>query len=237
MKKSYLLIGTLFVFLGCAEEKPKKKLDGEALMSLKCASCHALEMPPKSFESEVAPPMMAVGFHLKDFIKANDASSHEAKFISFVQEYVIDPSAEKSICDKLSLESYGVMPSQKGKVTQEELGAIAKYMYKRYDNQILLAQMAEKSRLESMLPHERVLEQQKCTNCHEIEKDKIAPSFKMIANRYEAKESATLFKSIKEGSRGKWENKKLPMPPYKNMSDKDIQAMVDWILGLKEKRD
>jgi cytochrome c551/c552 len=43
-----------------------------------------------------------------------------------------------------------------------------------------------------------------------------------------------LIKSIKEGTKGKWKGKKLPMPFFKKMSNKDVEGMVDWILSLKE---
>jgi len=235
MQNSYLLIVTLFIFLGCSDNKPKETLDGKELLTQKCSSCHNLDMPPKSYDHERAPSMMAVTFHLKDFIKSDNPAEHEGKIVSFVQDYVTQPAAQKSLCDKASLDSYGLMPSQKGKVSNDELEAIVHYMYRHYDNLILLKQMAEKNRLNSMLPHERVLEQQRCNNCHDIEKDKIAPSFKMIANRYNIKDREMLLKSIKEGTKGKWKNKKLPMPPFKNMSDEDIKVMVDWILKLKNK--
>ncbi len=230
------LYGVLVLFLlsGCLDSAPKEKLDGEALIEQKCAKCHNLDMPPKSYDNEVAPSMMAVTFHLKDFIQSNDPSEHEAKIIAFVKDYVINPSREKSFCDKASLDSYGVMPSQKGKVTEDELEAIAHYMYGYYDNLKMLKIMAEKQRLASMSLHERVLEQQRCTNCHDIHKDKVAPSFEMIASRYTQADRATLIKSIKEGSKGKWQGKVLPMPPFKKMSDKDIEGMVDWILSLKK---
>lgn len=236
MKQIYLVMGVLLLFSGCTEEKPKQTLDGKALLTQKCASCHNLEMPPSSYENQTAPAIMAVTFHLKDFIQSDNPAEHKPKIIAFVQDYVLEPEAEKSICDKTSLESYGLMPSQKGKVTKEELEAIVGYMYDTYDNKILLEQMAEKNRLDSMALQERVIEQQGCSHCHDIEKDKVAPSFNMIAQRYELKDRATLIQTIKEGSRGKWEGKKLPMPPFKQMSDTDIEGMVDWILGLKSEK-
>jgi len=227
-----LLVGLL---TGCMEKKTETKLNGGVLLKQKCSKCHNLDMPPKSYDDEVAPSMMAVTFHLKDFIKSNDPSAHEAKIAEFIQDYVINPSRSKSFCDKDSLDSYGVMPSQKGNVTVDELGAIAKYMYNTYDNQKMLKIMNEKQRLSSMPLHERVLEQQRCENCHDINKDKVAPSFKMIANRYDKKDRDILIKSIKEGSKGKWEGKKVPMIPFKKMSDRDVEGMVDWILGMQKK--
>jgi cytochrome c len=191
-------------------------------------------MPPKSYENEIAPSMMAVTFHLKDFIKSNDPSAHKSKIVAFVKDYVIEPSRDKSFCDKESLDSYGVMPSQKGNVTQDELEAIASYMYDTYDNMKMLKIMAEKQRLARLSLHERVLEQQRCNNCHDIEKDKVAPSFKMIASRYDKKDRAMLIESIQNGTKGKWEGKTLPMLAYKKMSQKDVEGMVDWILSLKK---
>ena len=223
-----LLIGLL---TGCMENKIKNKLDGEALLKQKCSKCHNLDMPPKSYENEIAPSMMAVTFHLKDFIKANDPSAHEAKISEFVKDYVINPSRSKSFCDKKSLDSYGVMPSQKGKVTVDELGAIAQYMYDTYDNQKMLKIMQEKQRLARMPLYQRVLEQQRCENCHDINKDKVAPSFLSISKKYN--NNKPLIESIKNGSKGKWKNFKLIMPPFKKMTDKDIEGMVNWILNLK----
>ena len=219
---------------GCLNEKPKERLDGEELIQQKCAKCHNLDMPPKSYENEIAPSMMAVTFHLKDFIKSNDPSAHKSKIVAFVKDYVIEPSRDKSFCDKESLDSYGVMPSQKGNVTQDELEAIASYMYDTYDNMKMLKIMAEKQRLARLSLHERVLEQQRCNNCHDIEKDKVAPSFKMIASRYDKKDRAMLIESIQNGTKGKWEGKKLPMPAYQKMTQHDVEGMVDWILSLKK---
>jgi len=234
MKKSTLFLAILFLLLGCADEKPKQQLDGEKLLTQKCAKCHNIEMPPKSYDNEVAPSMMAVTFHLKDFIKSENPAEHEEKIVEFVKDYVISPSAKKSLCDKESLKSYGVMPSQKGKVTADEIEAIVHYMYATYDNEKLLQAMAEKNRLARLPLQERVFEQEHCQYCHKLDKDGIAPSFQMIANRYSQKDKATLIESIRNGSKGKWQGKTIPMLGFKKMSDKDVAGMADWILGLKK---
>jgi len=232
----FLLLLIIGIFSGCEDSKPKKSLNGSALLVQKCAKCHNLDMPPKSYDDEIAPSMMAVTFHLKDFIKSFNPSEHKDKVVSFIKDYVIAPSREKSFCDKDSLDSYGVMPSQKGNVTKDELDVIGRYMYINYDNQKLLKIMAEEQRLKNMPLYKRVLEQQRCNNCHDIEIDKVAPSFKMIASRYDKNQKNELISSIKNGTKGKWEGKKLPMPSYKKMSNQDIYGMVDWILSLNLKK-
>ena len=233
VKRSLFFGVVIFLFLGCTEDKPKQQLDGEKLLEHKCAKCHNLDMPPKSYENELAPSMMAVTFHLKDFIKSDNPAAHESKIINFVKEYVISPSAEKSLCDKESLESYGVMPSQKGNVSLDEIEAIVHYTYRTYDNEKLLKVMAEKNRLARLPLQERVFDQEHCQYCHKLKKDGIAPSFQMIANRYSQKDKATLVESIRNGSKGKWQGKTMPMLGFKNISDVDIAGVVDWILKQK----
>lgn len=236
MKYIILFIGALFVLGGCTDDKSGHVMDGEKLLIQKCSKCHNLDMPPKSYDHEIAPSMMAVTFHLKDFIKSDNPSEHEEKIVEFVKEYVMHPSAEKSLCDKASLESYGIMPSQKGKVSLDELDAIVHYMYMTYDNMKLLEIMKEKNRLAKLPLHKRVFEQQHCNYCHKEVQDGIAPSFKMIANRYTPKDRKMLIDSIKNGSKGKWKGKTLPMLPYgKKLDEKDIEGMADWILGLKQR--
>ena len=53
----YIFLTVVFLFLGC-EDKEYLKLDGEKLIQQKCSQCHNLDLPPKTFENEVAPPMM-----------------------------------------------------------------------------------------------------------------------------------------------------------------------------------
>jgi len=62
----------LLLSTGCTQEQKKQNtLDGKALLEAKCASCHNLDIPAQTFPEEVAPPMMAVAFHIYDFIKVN----------------------------------------------------------------------------------------------------------------------------------------------------------------------
>jgi len=233
--KTSLFLSIALLFIGCTDSKPKQKFNAQNLLLEKCSSCHNLDMPPKTSPDEKAPPMMAVTFHIRDFMKVNNPSEKKQKFIDFVTDYAINPSAEKSFCDKKSLQDYGVMPSQKGKVSKEELQAIASYMYEHYDPEKFMKLMQEQARLAALPVYKRVIEQKNCLSCHDIEKKKIAPSFKSIAKRYNINQINELIKSIKNGSRGKWEETKLPMPPFKDLKDSEIKPVVEWILSLNSK--
>lgn len=230
--KTSLFLSITLLVIGCTDSKPKQKFNAQNLLLEKCSSCHNLDMPPKTSSDEKAPPMMAVTFHIRDFMKVNNPSEKKQKFIDFVTDYALNPSAEKSFCDKKSLEDYGVMPSQKGKVSKDELQAIARYMYDHYDPEKFMKLMQEQARLAALPTHKRIIEQKNCLSCHDIEKKKLAPSFKAIAKRYSTNQIDELSKSIKNGSRGKWKGFKLSMPPFKDLKDSEAKSMAEWILSL-----
>ena len=227
--------GILFVFLlGCSSGGEQKKYYGGALLEQKCALCHNLKMPPDTYENEKAPPMMAVVFHLKDFMKIRDEKDKQDKFIPFIQDYVLHPSREKSYCDAESLRTYGVMPSQDGNVNKEELKAIALYLYDFYDQQKYLKEMQVKSAFDALPKGEKLIRKSGCLNCHDIDKAKVGPSFKMIARR----EPKEIIDVIRNGSQGQWEGfHNMMMPPFKiKFSEKELNILLEWIHNLDKNR-
>jgi len=236
MIKLALGITLLMFFAGC-EQKHTSNLDGKKLIEAKCSSCHNLDLPPKTFEDEKAPPMMAVGFHIRDFIKADSPSDKIPKAIEFVKDYVVNPSASKSFCDKKSLESYGVMPSQKGKVTQDELEAIAEYMFEHFTLKNLNEAQAVENRLGKMPAGERVALKYNCLTCHKKEKDLVGPSFLKIAKHYTDNRSQMKI-SIQNGSTKRWQGYRgAVMPSFKHkISEKDLDALVSWIVQMKSEK-
>jgi len=88
-----------------------------------------------------------------------------------------------------------------------------------------------------------------CTNCHDIRNPLVGPPFEAIAERYKNDPHAEekLFKSVREGSRGKWYDPKSTttygiqkvMPPRgpDRVPDDHLRAMIRWILDLAKKED
>lgn len=223
-----VLLGStaIFFFTACGEYGQKEQYNGETLLMQKCAMCHNLKMPPDTYEDEKAPPMMAVVFHLKDFMKISMNDEKFSKFIPFVQDYVINPSKDKSYCDKESLKTYGVMPSQKGSVTKDELEAIASYMYDYYDQQKYLTQMQKKAAFEALPKGEQLARNNGCFNCHAMNKSMAAPSFAQISKR-DAKEIRDI---IENGSQGKWKGFHVMMPAFKSkLTQEHILTLQEWI--------
>jgi len=114
-------------------------LDGEKIFDAKCSECHVKMMSKKEamkhFKEMKAPPMIEVAHKLKSNIKIVDDLDdeiHRAVVVAFIKDYAINPHLDKSMCNSGALERFGVMPSQKGKINEEELDALAKWIYDYY---------------------------------------------------------------------------------------------------------
>jgi cytochrome c len=81
--------------------------------------------------------------------------------------------------------------------------------------------------------NEELAKKNACTACHAVDKKVVGPAFKEVAAKYRNDKTAEakLVKKVKEGGVGVWGQ--VPMPPNSAVSDKDIQALVKWILSLK----
>lgn len=111
---------------------------GEALIKAKCATCHTLSIPKiEMMPSFKAPPMDAVMFHMKDVIKGDE------NLKAFIADYVYNPDVSKSVCESNKVQKFGVMPSQKGKVSKKELAVISEYMIKKYPREKFIQNITE----------------------------------------------------------------------------------------------
>ena len=221
----------VLLFSGCLQEQKKQNtLDGKALLETKCASCHNLSMPAETFPDEIAPPMMAVAFHVYDFIKVKTPAEKTPASIAFVKDYVFNPTKEKSFCDQKSLDEYGLMPSQRGKLTEDELEAIAIYMFGYYNQENFLKIMEKRRILREMHPGELLARKQGCLGCHGIENKKVGPSFSAIAKRYKADE-VQVRESIRLGSHDKWPaSRHIKMPAFKQLTNEELGTVTKWIM-------
>lgn len=219
----------LVFFVGCTQEEKQLSLDGKKLMQEKCASCHNLEMPPVIYKDELAPPMMAISFHVHRFVEASDESQRMPKAIAFVVDYVLNPSLEKSFCDKESLKRYGLMPSQKGSVTAKEIKAIAEYMFNHYTQKNLTREQKLQDEYNAFSEGKKLALKHKCLGCHRVDKRVVGPSFAQIATRYRDNKNS-IKKSIQNGSKDKWEGSRAMMPAFQELTEKDLNILSKWIL-------
>jgi len=226
-----LLIGFIvFILSGCDNNKSKNNYDGKKLLEQKCASCHDINMPPIISDDELAPPMMAVAFHVNNFVKTSDESQRTLKAIEFVIDYVENPSLEKSFCDKDSLKRYGLMPSQKDNLLDDEAKAIATYMFEHFTQENLSKKMKDQAEYDKLPAGKKIALKYKCLGCHKVNKKIVGPSFIEISQKY--RDSKQIIKdSIKNGSKTNWESSNgAIMPPFKQISDDELEILSGWIL-------
>ena len=104
---------------------PLHAQEGAELFKAKCSACH-ITSRPHNVSTLVAPPIMGVMRH----VKMNFNTKKEA--VVFISDYALHPTRSKALCKSQKIMHFGVMPSQKGNVTQEELEKIASWMYDNF---------------------------------------------------------------------------------------------------------
>ena len=98
---------------------------GENLFDSKCSMCHMKTMPEDK-SALIAPALFGVMRHVKmSYPKKDDA-------LVFMNDYVMNPSKAKAVCMPQKMQKFGLMPSQKGNLTQEELQTITSWMYNNF---------------------------------------------------------------------------------------------------------
>jgi len=99
--------------------------DGASLFEAKCAACHQTSRP-SDMSTLVAPPVMGVMRHVKMRYKNKEDA------VAFMTEYALNPQESKAVCMPQKIKRFGLMPSQKGNVSKEELQTIASWMYDNF---------------------------------------------------------------------------------------------------------
>jgi len=69
--------------------------------------------------------------------------AEKSKIKAFIMDYAIDPKVSKSVCESDKVQKFGVMPSLKGKITEEELSVIADHMMANYPSPEFVALINE----------------------------------------------------------------------------------------------
>ncbi len=99
--------------------------DGSQLVEEKCASCHMTSSSTKLKQATIsAPPMWGVMKKVQNHFKTKEEG------MAFIIDYAMNPAEEKMIFPVAAKEHFGLMPSMKESVTEEELKAIAEYLYR-----------------------------------------------------------------------------------------------------------
>lgn len=129
--KLSILISSALLMGGCMAQ-PKNEnnnknenIIGKELFISKCTVCHSATMPKSSAEKDalVAPAIFGVMNHMR-----MEFGNDKKAMGDFMKDYIMNPSQEKALCQKEKIKKFGLMPSQKGTLTQKELSDIVDYL-------------------------------------------------------------------------------------------------------------
>lgn len=100
----------------------------EDLANEKCGSCHLMgAITKEKLDRMAAPPYWAISKKVKQ------VSANKEEAINFIVDYVINPSEDKMLFPKETKDKFGLMPSLKGVVTEDEIRQISEYILKKKD--------------------------------------------------------------------------------------------------------
>lgn len=132
MLKSFLLFSGVSVVLSASQ--------GYEVYVKHCQQCHTELLDKqetlKQFKMLKAPPMVEVSNQLKrNIIIADDDDDVKRRVvIAFIKDYIENPDLQYSMCHPMAIERFGIMPSLKGKLNEEEKQAVAEWVYDRYED-------------------------------------------------------------------------------------------------------
>ena len=117
-------------------------IDGERVYHEKCAKCHPLYIPADKLMKNFlemnnsllhlkAPSVNQLAYRLKQRIgdPKGDKDVQLMEVRAFLQDYLIHPDKQKSVCLPEVLTHFETMPSMKGKIDEEEIDAVAEWIY------------------------------------------------------------------------------------------------------------
>lgn len=108
------------------------------LFQQKCQMCHmnGVSQDKKVINSMVSPSM---NYTIKNLVWGMDSehdgiTDSELKKISiaFMKDYLYFPDRKKTNCEDISFDKFGVMPSLKGFITEQEMDVLLPWVYDKF---------------------------------------------------------------------------------------------------------
>lgn len=98
---------------------------GEEVFNTNCKVCHTTTHPSQIQDKSklIAPPLFAITKHVKK------AYPNKKDFVAFVDDYIQNPTKEKSKCAAKSVERFGVMPAIGKGMSKEDRALAIEYIY------------------------------------------------------------------------------------------------------------
>lgn len=139
--KTLLSTLTITAILALTTQANSKIKDPQIIYQKKCAMCHVLSKPETKEEKMklVAPPIMTAMAGVVITLDALEAPEDENELkkisVEFLKDYLLNPNREKTNCEDFIVEKFGMMPSLKGFISQEQLDIVVPWAYDTFKPQ------------------------------------------------------------------------------------------------------
>lgn len=136
MKKLVLTVGIVGLLVQTLQAKEVRS--ASVLFEQKCQMCHSSSIPKTQQEQKkmVSPSMAFVMKNTVWGIESEEDGISDTKLkeitINFMKDYIYYPDRKKTNCEDISFDKFGVMPSLKGFITEEELDIVLPWVYDRF---------------------------------------------------------------------------------------------------------
>ncbi len=116
----------------------KEPRSPEVIFQKKCAMCHTVGKPKNKLMKKrmVAPP---IDVAMKGVVVTIDAvegpfegKELKEESIAFLKDYLFYPEREKTNCEDIVVDKFGMMPSLKGFISKEELDIVVPWVYDKF---------------------------------------------------------------------------------------------------------
>ena len=132
-----LLIDYLYTLdrenLKTEEKKSIKESDPrEKLFTKNCSKCHSTILGVSNdggYDNNYITPAPYISDLVK---KLKSETKSKEEFGKFIKEYIKNPEKRKSIYGKVAIKKFGLMPSLKGALRDDEIVELTEYLYERY---------------------------------------------------------------------------------------------------------
>ena len=106
---------------------------GEEIFTKYCSHCHAKSVGV-SVDVEGEYREIYDAPYVKDVVsKLKSKTKNQEEFTAFIKDYINNPDKRKSLYGKRAIKNFGLMPSLKGVLSDEESTQLAEYLYEKFD--------------------------------------------------------------------------------------------------------
>jgi hypothetical protein len=107
----------------------------QTIYQKKCQMCHAMDYPDTLEEkkAQVAPNILMVMRNISIGIEAVEEPKNKEELrklvIEFMNDYIFEPTPQKSYCEEIIFKHFDYMPSLKGFISKQEAQIVVPWVY------------------------------------------------------------------------------------------------------------